>query len=139
MTRTLIALILGATCLAPQQQAPRFVAFDVFANPGQATVAAWQIEVTCDAEKSKLVGVEMGEAPFNLKAPYYDPMALQGGRIVIAAFTLDQNPPAGRIRVARLHFMETKDTQYVSKLVTAASPDGERIDLKIELVPSGEK
>ena len=116
----------------------RFVALDVFADSGGKLLAAWQIEVVCDVNQSTLVGVESGEVPFNLKAPHHDPRALQGGRIVIAAFTTDKNPPSGRIRVARLHFLETGAADYASKLITAASPGGGRIDLKIELVPSGE-
>ena len=137
MTRVLIALAVGSTFVIPQEQV-RFVALDVFADPGGKPLAAWQIEVVCDATKSRIVGVESGQAPFDLKAPHFDPKALQGGRIVIAAFTTDKNPPSGRVRVARLHFQETGATDYASKLITAASPGAGRIDVKIELVPSGE-
>ena len=138
MTRVLIALTVGTSFLVPQEQI-RFVAFDVFVDPGGKPLAAWQIEVVCESGKSLIVGVESGEAPFNVKPPYYDPRALQGGRIVIAAFTMDKTPPSKRIRVARLHFQETGDAKYVSRLITAASTDGGRIDVTLELIPSGEE
>ena len=134
MTRVLLALI--AAALFASQEQIRFVAIDVFADPGEKPLGAWQIEVVSDA---KLVGVERGDAPIDQKAPYYDPMALQGGRVVIAAFTTKDDPPAGRIRVARLHFQETGAAKYSSKLITAASPGVGRIEVKIELIPSGEK
>ena len=138
MTRILIALALGSSFdVSPEPV--KFIALDVFVDPGGKPLVAWQIEIVCDVNQSKIVGVESGEVPFNLKAPHYDPRAFQGGRIVIAAFTTEKNPPSGRIRVARLHFLETGSADYASKLITAASPGAGGIDVKIELVPSGEE
>ena len=69
-------------------------------------------------------------------APYYDAAALQGGRIIIAAFTLDEKAPAGRVRVARIHLQESGVglPDYASKLKAAAAPGGARIDAKIDVV-----
>ena len=84
------------------------------------------------------MGVEGGAAPF-AEPPYHDPAALQGGRIVVAAFTLDPNPPGGRIRIARLHMEERGAVEYAPRLVAAGAPGGGRLEAKIEIVRTGGK
>lgn len=129
-----LTLVLGLIALLPAQQPPqtRFVAVDLYAETGARPLAAWQIELACDA---RIVGVEgPGEQP-----PYYDPAALQGGRIILAAFTTDPHPPAGRVFVARVHLQETAPTGYQTRLMAAASTDGDRFVPRIDVVPAGGK
>jgi len=119
----------------------RFRALDVIIDTGGRPLAAWQIEIRGEDGASKIVGVEGGEpAPF-AGAPYYDPAALQGGRIIIAAFTTDENPPAGKIRVARLHLAEPGGDQlnYSARILAAATRGGERIEVRVELNEPGGK
>ena len=123
-------LVLGLIALFPEQE-QRFVAVEVYAETGAAPLAAWQIEIQTDA---KIVGVEGVK-----ETPYYDPAALQGGRIILAQFTTEPNPPAGRVLVARVHLMQSGKTDYTAKLMAAASPGGERISPKIDLVLVGGK
>ncbi len=124
---------------AAQEQAIRFTTYDVTIDTGDAPLAAYQFELVC-GKQSRIVGVEGGEGPHFSKAPHYDPAALQGGRIVIAAFTTDEAPPKGRVRVARLHFQETGSSEgYTPRLVTAAAPGGKRIKATIELRLAGGK
>ena len=120
------------------QDASPFQAYDVFVEAGDSALAVYQIEIR--ASKGALVtGVEGGVAPFKV-APYYDPAALQGGRIVIGAFTKNQNVPRGRVRVARLHMMEENGAaKYTVRLIAAAGPDGKKTPAKAELVRVGEK
>lgn len=122
-------LVLGLIALLPAQET-RFVSVEIYAQI-DAPIAAWQIELSCDA---KIVGVEGFKEP-----PYYDPAALQGGRIILAQFTTDPDPPAGRVLVARVHMMESGRTDYVAKLMAAAAPGGERISPRIDLVRVGGK
>jgi len=122
-------LALGLIALLPKQE-PRFVSVEIYAQI-DAPIAAWQIELDCDA---KIVAVEGVKEP-----PYYDPAALQGGRIILAQFTTDPSPPAGRVLVARVHLMETGRTDYRANLMAAASPGGERISPRIDLVRLGGK
>ena len=123
----------------PQEDQIRFTAIDVYADAGEKELAAYQVEILCDASQSKIVGVEGGETKHYSEAPYYDPAALRGGRIIIAAFTTEEKPPAGRTRVARVHIQETGSGQpsYTARLMTAASPGGARVDAKIELLRTG--
>jgi len=128
-----LTLVLGMLALIPAKQV-QFVAVDVYADSGGKGLAAWQIELDCDPAKAKIVGVEGGEKP-----PYYDPAALQGGRIILASFSTESHPPAGRVLVARVHLQETGKTDYAVKVMAAAAPGGERIEPKIDLVRTGGK
>ena len=135
MKSLLLALVLVALSSAPEQAQVRFVAVDIFADTDGKGLAAWQIELDCDPSRAKIVGVEgAGEKP-----PYYDPAALQGGRIILASFSMEPQPPAGRVLVARVHLQETGKTDYAVKVMAAAAPGGERIEPKIDLVRTGGK
>lgn len=107
-----------------------FTAVDVYVDSPRP-LAAWQIEIRTAAE---VVSIEGGEPKAYADAPFYDPKALQSGRLVLAAFTTDAAPPSGRFRVARLHLRETGTAELSSKLIAAAAPGGARMDLKLELV-----
>jgi hypothetical protein len=128
-----LTIVLGLVALTPTQQV-HFVAVDIYANSDGKGLAAWQIELDCDPAKAKIVGVEGGEKP-----PYYDPAALEGGRIILASFTLEPKPPAGRVLVARVHLQETARVEYSVKVMAAAAPGGERIEPKIDVVRTGGK
>ena len=118
--------------VAPQQAPARFVALDVYVDSGEKPLAAWQFELACGA---KIVALEGAAGT----PPYYDPAALQGGRIVVASFTTEPNPPRGRVLVARLHMQETGSVEYAPRLVVAGAPGGARIDARIEIVRNGGK
>ena len=123
----------GLAELLPAEQV-QFVAVDIYADSDGKGLAAWQIELECDPARAKIVGVEGGEKP-----PYYDPAALQGGRIILASFTTEARPPTGRVLVARVHLQETGKTDYAVKVMAAAATGGERIEPKIDLVRQGGK
>ncbi len=126
------AAVRTAPVARSRQEGPvRFVALDVFLDSGDRPLASWQFELASDA---RIVGIEGAKAP-----PYYDPAALEAGRIVIASFTTDPDPPRGRVRVARLHLEERGAAEHVPKLVAAGGPGGARIDARIEAVRAGEK
>jgi len=125
-----LVLVLGLVALLPEQET-RFVAVEVYAETDGKPLAAWQVEIQTDA---KIVGVEGSK-----ELPYYDPAALEGGRIILAQFTTDPNPPAGRVLVARVHMRESGKADYVAKLMAAAAPGGERIAPRIDLVRVGGK
>lgn len=134
MIRLLLALCV-LSLLPKQQAAPRFVAMDIYAETGGRPLAAWQIELSCDPAQATIVGVEgSGEKP-----PYYDPAALQGGRIILASFSTEPALPTGRVLVARVHVQETGSPVYTPTLMTAAAPGGERLEMKIDLVRAGGK
>ena len=107
--RHLLHLLLGLglwlATTHPVLAAPNFVALDVYIDSGATPLAAYQIEITA-GPGAVIAGVEGGVAgPFH-EPPYYDPAALRGGRIVLAAFNTGGDLPHGRIRVATLHMRE---------------------------------
>ena len=125
----MIALLLLALSGVEGLQESSFTAVDVWIESPRP-LAAWQVDIRTSAQ---IVGVEGGEPKCYAEPPFYDPKALQGGRIVLAAFTTESAPPSGRIRVARLHLREQGVAELSSKLVAAAAPGGARLDVKLEL------
>ncbi len=116
----------------------RFVAVDVLIDSDSVRLGAWQIEyegsVGADADgRVMLVGVEGGEHPAYTRAPHYDPAALSGGRIVIAAYTTADDAPSGVTRVARLHLSIPQGGEFVHgvRLIAAGDSDGDRIEARV--------
>lgn len=132
MRRLLLAAVLLAAAAMPAERGG-FIALDVYIDAGDRGLAAYQFELVCDA---KIVGLEGGDGLF-APPPYHDPAALQGGRIVVAAFTADDAPPTGRVRVARLHLYEEGEVTYAPRLTVAVAPGGERFDAEITVVRLG--
>jgi len=133
MTRRLLALAALALAVpAVEGQDVRFRAYDLVVDPGAHALGAYQVDVRARGAAT-LAGVENGVAPFDA-APHYDPEALRGGRVVVAAFTKEEAPP-GALRVARLHFRESGDVSFAVAVVAGAKAGGERIALEARLVP----
>ena len=130
MRRALVLLLLLGLATFGQDEV-RFRAIDVFVDAGDAALGAWQVEIKGGAG-ALIVGVEGGDGVFG-KPPYYDPAALQGGRIVLASFTTAQGLKPGRIRVARLHMQETGAVEYTVKPVAGAAEGGKRIPIRVQL------
>lgn len=153
MRRTLAAWALACALAAAsaREAGPsggvRFRALDVSIDTGAEALAAYQVEVSAGSEggdaaaepEAKIVGVEGGERGAYAPPPYYDPAALQGGRIILAAFTAEDDPPRGRTRVARIHMAEPEgaEVRYAARVVVARAPGGARIEARVELSPSG--
>jgi hypothetical protein len=125
-----ISLFAGGPATAGEMT---FYPVEVFVDSGERPLSAYQIEFTYDGSALTVVGIEGGEDPFG-DAPYYDSAGMTGGRIVIAAFTTDGNPPRGRVRVARLHLAEEGRTvrELKARLIIAAGPDGARYETGAE-------
>jgi len=130
-------LVLLGLALVSWGQDVRFRALDVYVDAGEEVLAVYQIEIL--AKNALIAGVEGGEPEAYKKPPYYDTKALQGGRIVLGAFTKNDKAPRGKVRVARLHMMEQGESTYEATAVVAAKPGGARIAVKVEVVPVGDK
>ena len=136
---TALALAVLATLAWAQEEgaAPvRFEAVDVYVDAGDQPLAAYQFELqAAPPGAAVVVGVEGGEHAAFADPPYYDPAALKGGRIIIAAFDTGRDLPTGRTRVARLHMQVSgpEEADYTIQLQVAGSPDGERIEADASL------
>jgi hypothetical protein len=120
-------------------QPPLFRPVAVYIDSGGVPLAAYQVEIIARGD-ARIVGVEGGESGAFHNPPYYDPAALQGGRIILAAFNTGSDLPRGRTRVATLHMRQAQaDVTYEAKLIAAAGQDGRRISAKVETQPEGEE
>ena len=81
----MIRLLLLLALALPQEK--RFVAYDVVVDASRP-LAAWQVELTATGD-AKIVGVAGGDAGVWANPPYHDAAALQGGKIVLGAFTTE--------------------------------------------------
>jgi hypothetical protein len=125
----------------PAASAPAFRVVDLWIEAGENRLAAWQVELRYDRERVKIVGLESGVRDVFGDAPRYDPKGLAGGRIVVAAFVVeDAKAPAGRVLAARLHLAVENtaggggETPRIdARLVTAAVPGGDRFDPAVEV------
>lgn len=115
---------------APDTADPmRFVPVHVYLDVGSQQLAAYQFELDATPTGATIVGLEGGDHAAFADPPSYDPEALQAGRIIVAAFSLDEDLPTGRTRVATLHLLAPEgelDLPFV--LNVAADELGMRID-----------
>jgi hypothetical protein len=120
----------------PDAEPIRFRPVHVYVDPAGTPLAAYQVEIVADGD-AIIVGVEGGEHPAFFAPPYYDPAALAGGRIIIAAFDTGSDLPAQRTRVATLHLREVGPVEptYRATLEIAGDSDGRVIDAAVDLVP----
>ncbi|MEZ6243445.1 MAG: hypothetical protein R3B57_10425 [Phycisphaerales bacterium] len=114
-----------------------FFALDVYVDAGDDELAAWQVEYSGASMVGnvKLVGVEGGESPAFSPAPHYDPAALAGGRVIIAAYSTDADLPRGETRVARLHLAAPQDAEitHTVNLIAAGNRAGDRLAARVRV------
>jgi len=111
----------------------RFVPLAVYIDPQGRPLAAYQFEMKAIAGHVKIVGVEGGEHPAFKKPPYYDPAALAQDRIIIAAFSTNQELPRAKTRVAFVHLQVSGDVdpRYELTLTVAAEGNSQQIKATI--------
>ncbi|MBI5501475.1 MAG: hypothetical protein HY907_14615 [Deltaproteobacteria bacterium] len=121
---------------APADERPvRYAPWAIELEVGATPIAAYQVELVVKSGDATVVGVEGGTTDGFREPPFFDPKALAGGRIVLAAFNTKVGLSRGRHRVATLHMREAGPAPaYELRLVAAASPDGSPADVDIDLV-----
>jgi hypothetical protein len=115
------------------QQKVRFAQLHIYLDSGNRALAAYQFELKATAGQIKIVGVENGEHPAFEEPPYYDPAALAHDRIIIAAFSTDENLPKGRTRLTtiQLQIIGDIEPEYALELIVVADANGNEIPAKI--------
>lgn len=131
-----LAALVAAAVAGPARagdDGPRFRAYALIVDHA-APLAAWQVEITVAKGHAEIVGVEGGDAPF-ADPPFYDPKALSGGRIVLAAYTTAAPLAPGASRVAVVHLYETGTPTLNVHVVVAGDASGRRIEATASLRP----
>ena len=133
------AALLGAGVPTPpvRPAAVRFEAVDVFVETGEAALAAYQLDLSAIAGDVRIVGLEGGAHPLFAEPPYYDPVAMHGDRVIIAAFSTAAagDLPRGRTRIATVHVQISGDQapHYEATLSVSATADGAPIPAHVIL------
>jgi hypothetical protein len=150
----ILLILLGLTSGASAQQpdpgaqgadAGRFIVVDVLVETGQQPLAAYQVEVSGTNSNGavKVVGIEGGEPAAFRNAPYYDPAALRGERVVLGAFSTvpAAQLPRGGMRIATVHCLVSGDSRPVfsAKVAAAATVDGQSISIQVNVKERNEK
>ena len=127
--------------ITPIAAAVRFASVDLIIDTADQPLAVYQLEFTArtrgeDAaavtKNVAIVGIEGGaHVAFN-RPPYYDPAAIQGERVILAAFSTAEvaSLPRGKVRVATIHLQITGDAEpeYHVKTSVTATFGGQKID-----------
>ena len=138
MTRATINILAVLGALLSSQDAPttttpsttHFTTVDLFVDPHGNALAAYQLEFVADPARVTLVGIEGGEHPAYHQPPYYDPKALSGNRVILAALSTASELPNARTRVATLHLRVSggsDEPKYQAKLEVAGNREGKPI------------
>jgi hypothetical protein len=134
----LIGALLAIGVLSPAQSptsepAARFASVDIFVDPQGRALAAYQVEVLADPARVTLVGIEGGTHNAFKDPPYYDPAALSGNRVILAALNTGADLPRVKSRVARLHLriIGTERPTMSSRLIVAASSNEQKIQAAV--------
>ena len=132
LTLLLVGALSGASgeTTTTMQSAPRFTTVELFVDPRGNALGAYQIEFLADPARVTLVGIEGGEHPAYRQPPYYDPRALSGHRVILAALSTATELPSARTRVATLHLRVTGgdgEPTYQAKLEVAGDRNGRPI------------
>lgn len=113
----------------PATTQPVFKAIDVFVDSTDQPLAAYQFELNATAGDVKIVGIEGGEHAAYAQPPFYDPKAMMGDRVIVAAYSTSDDLPVGKTRVARVHVRIGGEIEpkYELKLTASASKEGKSI------------
>jgi hypothetical protein len=142
LSTSILSLLLLATIATAQAEAPaHFRALDVYLNTGDKPLAAYQIELRDSAKRMNIVGIEGGGHAAFKKPPYYDPAAMMGERIVLAAFSTDKELPVGNVRVARIHVQIIGEgvPDIAATVKVAADEGGTKMPATVSILTGGKR
>lgn len=111
-----------------------FEAVHVYLDSGRTPLASFQFELSTEAGRVRVVGVEGGEAEAFTEPPFYDRRAVRRGeaeRVIVASYTTAAADalPTGRTRVATVHVQKLpgEAVSYAAALQAASDASGQRI------------
>ena len=132
-----VASVQDDSASTPAPDTVRFGMAAVWIDAGEHRLAAWQLECSANTSAVKIVGIEGGDHPQFRAPPYYDPAAMRQERVILAAFSTAQAHalPAGRTRVATIHFQQTGNPtpEFSVSNVIAADDRGQRLDVHVTI------
>ena len=98
-----LALVLFLATSASAERPRVFGTIVLTIDTAGQELAGWQLRADFGESDARIVGIEGGENAAFSDAPHYDPRALNGGEIVLAALSSHQELPTGPTIVAVIH------------------------------------
>lgn len=98
-----LGLVLLVAPAAHAQTARSFGTIELSIDSSDAELSGWQLSAGFSDPEVQIVGIEGGSDPAFADPPRYDPRALHGHRIILAALAVGPALPSGTTAVARLH------------------------------------
>lgn len=104
-----LAVILLVSSTAAADGERQFSTVRVQIDTSAAELSAWQLHAEFADPDTRIVGIEGGSDPAFAEPPHYDPRALNGGEIILAALSAHQDLPSGPTTVAVLHIEHAQE------------------------------
>lgn len=124
--------------LLPEFEHGSFQTWSLVCDSGSEPLAAWQVELVVANGIAEVVGIQAGDDPAFPDPPTYG-IHLDEGVLALAAFSLADELPTGRTRVATLHVYTDLPEGAVPRTLVddavACDREGRRIPVTFELVP----
>jgi hypothetical protein len=117
----------------------RFSYLDIYLDSHDQPLAAYEFELKATSGDAKFVGVAGGDDRGFQDPPYYDQQRMQyqkPARIIIGAYSLADNLPKGKTRVARISVATEGDEKpaYAVRVIAAATLGGAEIPAEATFV-----
>ena len=126
-----------ASCGEARAAETQFRQVQLIVDSGSQTLGAYQIVLSGDPKTVAIVGIEGGAPKQFAGLPAYDRRGLERGKVRLAAFSLDERGPKGKVCVARLHLALMKPNAIEAVKLTpevVATPQGEKLPATARLV-----
>ena len=134
LTWLTLALVLLVAATADAARPRVFGTIVITIDPQGQELAGWQLRADFGKSDARIVGIEGGEHPAFAEPPYYDPKALNGGEIILAALSSHQELPTRATVVAVIHVEHDRSGLPPLEIseVVAVGADGSEIDVKVD-------
>ena len=133
-----IAQLAVRTGTQPKQkiEGASFRVINIFLDPKGKSLAAYQLQWKIATQNARIVGIEGGDHPAFRNPPHYDPRAIQGERVIVAAFNpgAEKSLPKGRIRIGSIHIEAAPAAicRFEIENLEAADAQGGRISVSAQ-------
>ncbi|MFT5129224.1 MAG: hypothetical protein ACI8W8_002846 [Rhodothermales bacterium] len=112
--------------------------FELVIDSGTADLAAWQVELSFDAESARILRIDSAVG-FPTDIPLaFDHAGLSGGRLTLLAISTSTALPTGITSVARVQIFHRGDPQLSVRPIAAANSAAQRIPITLALTPHPE-
>jgi hypothetical protein len=103
----------------------RFLPVAVYLDSKGEPIGAYQFEFEAGPSGARIVGIEGGAHPAFDDPPYYDPKAMQGDKLIAAAFSTNEPEqlPKGKTRIATVHLAVPGDAAPDVQLTLETATD----------------